>query len=112
MLLLHGWTASADLQFFTAYRSLAEHFSFVAIDHRGHGRGLRSNIPFELEDAADDAAGLVEALGVCPVITVGYSMGGPISLLFARAHPDLVRAIVVQATATAIVARSNRDPRQ
>ena len=42
VLLLHGWTASADLQFVTAYEALAQHCSFVAIDHRGHGRGLRT----------------------------------------------------------------------
>ena len=42
VMLLHGWTASADLQFFTAYRGLAEHYSFIGIDHRGHGRGLRT----------------------------------------------------------------------
>jgi 3-oxoadipate enol-lactonase len=99
LLLLHGWTASADLQFFTAYEALAEHYSFIAIDHRGHGRGLRDNIPYELHDAADDAALLVRELGVGPVITVGYSMGGPISMLLARRHPDLVRGLVVQATA-------------
>ena len=69
LLLLHGWTASADLQFFTAYEALAEHWSFVAIDHRGHGRGLRTLAPFELEDVADDAAALVELLGVGPVVT-------------------------------------------
>ncbi|MDO8391437.1 MAG: alpha/beta fold hydrolase [Actinomycetota bacterium] len=99
LLLLHGWTASADLQFFTAYEELAEHYSFVAIDHRGHGRGLRSPDPFELADAADDAALLIERLGVGPVITVGYSMGGPISALVALRHPHLVRGMVVQATA-------------
>lgn len=99
LLLLHGWTASADLQFFTAYEALAEQFSFVAIDHRGHGRGLRSDDKFELSDAADDAALLVKALGLGPVVTVGYSMGGPISLLLANRHPDVVSAIVVQATA-------------
>ena len=99
VLLLHGWTASGDLQFFTAYRALAEHCSFLTIDHRGHGRGLRSEHRFELEDVADDAAALIEILGVTPVITVGYSMGGPVSMLLARRHPDLVRAIVVQATA-------------
>jgi pimeloyl-ACP methyl ester carboxylesterase len=99
VLLLHGWTANADLQFFTAYEALATRFSFVTIDHRGHGRGLRSNHRFELEDVADDAAALVESLGVAPVITVGYSMGGPISMLLARRHPHLVRGMVVQATA-------------
>ena len=53
LLLLHGWTASADLQFFTAYETLAEHYSFIGIDHRGHGRGLRSPEHFDLADAAE-----------------------------------------------------------
>ena len=99
LLLLHGWTASGDVQFFTAYEALAQHYSFVAVDHRGHGRGLRAADVFELEDAADDAAGAVRALGIERVITIGYSMGGPISLLLAHRHPQLVRAMVVQATA-------------
>lgn len=99
LLLLHGWTASADLQFFTAYEALAEHFSFVAIDHRGHGRGIRSPYRFELTDAADDAALLVQALGIDQVTVVGYSMGGPITLLLTQRHPALVHGIVVQATA-------------
>ncbi len=99
LLLLHGWTASGDVQFFTAYEALAQHYSFVAVDHRGHGRGMRTARRFELEDAADDAAAVVGQLGIGPVITIGYSMGGPISLLFAHRHPQLVRAMVVQATA-------------
>ncbi len=88
VLLLHGWTASSDLQFFTAYEALAERYSFVGIDHRGHGRGLRSPTPFQLEDAADDAAAVIRELGIAPVVAVGYSMGGPISLHLARRHRD------------------------
>lgn len=99
LLLLHGWTASADLQFFTAYEHLAEQYSFVAIDHRGHGRGLRSSEPFHLEDAADDAAALSRVLGLGPVVVIGYSMGGPVGLHLTRRHPGLVAGLVVQATA-------------
>jgi pimeloyl-ACP methyl ester carboxylesterase len=99
VVLLHGWTASSDLQFFTTYEALAARFSFVGIDHRGHGRGLRSPVPFRLEDAADDAAAVIRELATGPVVAVGYSMGGPISLHLARRHPDLVRGLVVQATA-------------
>ncbi len=99
LLLLHGWTASADLQFFTAYEALAEHFSFIAVDHRGHGRGIRTAEKFEIADAAEDAAVLLRQLNVGPVITIGYSMGGPISMLLAQSHPDLVRGLVVEATA-------------
>jgi pimeloyl-ACP methyl ester carboxylesterase len=99
VLLLHGWTASSDLQFFTAYEDLARDFSVVGVDHRGHGRGLRPNRPFSLEDCADDAADVVRALGIGSVTTVGYSMGGPISLLVWQRHPELVDAMVLQATA-------------
>ncbi len=99
VLLLHGWTASADLQFMSAYRALGEHFSFVGIDHRGHGRGFRSTQPFELDDVADDAAAVMAQLGVTSVIAVGYSMGGPVALHLTRRHPELVTGIVVQATA-------------
>lgn len=99
LMLFHGWTATADLQFFTVYRQLADRYSFVAIDHRGHGRGLRTEEPFSLEAAADDAAAVLDALGIDSVFPLGYSMGGPISMWFARRHPARVEGIVVQATA-------------
>ncbi len=98
VLFLHGWTASADLQFFTAYRDVARHFSFVAVDHHGHGRGLRSPAEFSLEACADDAAAVLRSLGLADVVVVGYSMGGPIGLHLTQRHPDLVTGIVVQAT--------------
>ncbi|MTB12496.1 MAG: alpha/beta fold hydrolase [Actinobacteria bacterium] len=99
VLLLHGWTASCDLQFYTAYEELARHFSVIGVDHRGHGRGLRPDVPVTLEDCADDAAAAVRALGIESVITIGYSMGGPISMFFAQRHADLVNGMVLQATA-------------
>lgn len=99
LLLLHGWTASADTQFFTAYETLAQEYSVIAVDHRGHGRGLRANRPFSLEDCADDAADVVRTLGADRVITVGYSMGGPVSTLVWRRHPSLVSGMVFEATA-------------
>jgi pimeloyl-ACP methyl ester carboxylesterase len=97
VLLLHGWTASADTQFFSAYGPIGERYAFVAPDHRGHGRGIRA--VFTIEDAADDAAALLRHLDLGPVIALGYSMGGPIALHLARRNPELVAGIVVQATA-------------
>jgi pimeloyl-ACP methyl ester carboxylesterase len=100
VLLLHGWTASADLNWFRAYDAVADLGHLVALDHRGHGRGLRSEERFTLEDAADDAAALLRTLDQRgPTIVVGYSMGGPISLLLWQRHPDLVDGLVLQATA-------------
>jgi len=99
VLLLHGWTASADLNFFPVYDSLAGTYRVIAPDARGHGRGMRSAEPFRLEDCADDAAALLELVGADRVIAVGYSMGGPVGMLLARRHPGRVKALVMQATA-------------
>lgn len=99
VLLLHGWTASSDLQFFTAYSELSRFATIVGIDHRGHGRGLRPDVDFSLEDCADDAAAVCLSLGLTSVIATGYSMGGPIAMLLARRHPSLVSGLVLQATA-------------
>jgi pimeloyl-ACP methyl ester carboxylesterase len=99
VLLLHGWTASADLNFFPVYARLAESYRVIGLDLRGHGRGMRSTELFSLEDCADDAAVLLGQLGIGHVIAVGYSMGGPVGLLLARRHPDKVAALVMQATA-------------
>ena len=99
LLLLHGWTASADLNWFTSYEALGRDYRVLALDHRGHGRGIRSSRPFRLSDCADDAAALVAELGCGPVIAVGYSMGGPVAQLLWRRHPDAVRGLVLCATA-------------
>ena len=101
LLMLHGWTVSADINFFAAYEILASSYRVVALDHRGHGRGMRSCEEFSLEDCADDAAALLRVLDVPAgrTIALGYSMGGPIALLLARRHPDLVAGLVSQATA-------------
>ncbi|MGH9283640.1 MAG: alpha/beta fold hydrolase, partial [Acidimicrobiales bacterium] len=99
LVLLHGWTVTADLNWFAAYGALAECFRVVALDHRGHGRGIRSWRPFRLEDCADDVAAVAGELGLERVIPVGYSMGGSVAQLVWRRHPDLVSGMVLCATA-------------
>ena len=99
LLLLHGWTASADLNWFASFEQLGRSFSVVAMDHRGHGRGIRSRRRFRLADCAHDAAALVARLGTGPVIAVGYSMGGPVAQLLWRDHPEAVGGLVLCATA-------------
>lgn len=99
VLLLHGWGATADINFFQVYPALSDAYRAVALDHRGHGRGLRTVTPFSLEDCADDAASLLAALGIERAVVVGYSMGGPIALLLAHRHPESCVGLVLEATA-------------
>ncbi len=100
LLLLHGWTVTADLNWIYAYRRLVDAgYRVIAPDHRGHGRGLRPQVKFRLEDCAADAARLVQQLSAGPVTAVGYSMGGAIAQLAARDHQDVVDSVVLCATA-------------
>lgn len=50
--------------------------------------------PYLLNDMADDAAGLIDALELGPTMVMGVSMGGMITQLLAIRHPDKVKAIV------------------
>jgi pimeloyl-ACP methyl ester carboxylesterase len=99
VVLLHGWVASADLNWWTSWGALADVARVIALDHRGHGRGSRPSTPFRLADAADDAAALLDLLGTGPCVVVGYSMGGPIAQLLWQRRPDLVAGLVLCATA-------------
>jgi pimeloyl-ACP methyl ester carboxylesterase len=100
VMLLHGWTVSADLNWWACYRDLQDAgYRVLAIDHRGHGRGLRTYDPFTLTACAADAAAAIRALGCAPATVVGYSMGGAIAQLLARDHPAALSGLVLSATA-------------
>lgn len=99
VVLLHGWTATADLNFFRNYHALAEQFRVVAFDHRGHGHGLRSRRAFRLEDCADDVVDVADALGIDRFVVLGYSMGGAVAQLVWRRHPGRLLGMVLCATA-------------
>ena len=104
-MLLHGWTATADLNFYTCYEALGTEFRVLAFDHRGHGRGIRSRRRFRLEDCADDVAELLAVEQTGPAVALGYSMGGAVAQLLCHRHPEAVRGLVLAATAAQFKAR-------
>lgn len=109
LVLLHGWTATADVNWFTAYEELGRRYRVVSFDHRGHGRGIRSRKTFRLADCADDAVAVADALGIRRFVPVGYSMGGPVAMLVWRQHAHRVAGLVLCATAPYFAGR--RDER-
>jgi len=108
LILLHGWTATADLNWFTCFDELGKHFNVVALDHRGHGQGIRSRSSFRLEDCADDVVALADTLGINTFIPVGYSMGGTIAQLIWKRHEHRVNGLVLCSTAP-IFAKSREE---
>ena len=98
LFLFHALGCSAYLNWFPALAALTGRFRIVTMDMRWHGRGIRSG-RFNLEDCVDDAAALLDELGIDHVIAVGYSMGGALAQLFWHRHRDRVDGIVLCATA-------------
>ena len=99
LMLIHGVTFTAELNWSKTMAALGGHFRVVAMDLRGHGDGIGAGSRFRLEDCADDVAALAEVLGVGPFVAVGYSMGGMVAQLLSRRHAPLLSGLVLCATA-------------
>lgn len=74
---------------------LAEQFRVITFDTRGHGRSTNPSGELSYEIIADDAAALVEALGIEQPVVGGWSDGGHAALEFGRRHPGRARALIV-----------------
>ena len=72
LMLIHGVTFTAELNWGKVFAPLSRHFRVVAIDLRGHGDGIGAGSRFRLEDCADDIAALAEVLGIRRFVAVGY----------------------------------------
>ncbi len=94
VLLLHG-LGSNGATWDNVAPVLGEHFRVIAPDARGHSD---SEWPqdYSLALMRDDAAGLLEALGVLGAFVVGHSMGAAVAFLLAASRPELVRLLVLE----------------
>jgi pimeloyl-ACP methyl ester carboxylesterase len=91
VLLIHGYMASADLNWRIpgVVAAIEDTYRVILIDNRGHGR---SDKPTDVADygpkMADDQIRLLDHLSVKKAHVVGYSMGGMITLFLAAHHPE------------------------
>lgn len=105
VILLHGWCANADVAWWPAFEALAAHHRVIALDHRGHSRGIKDGRAFTLTDCADDVAALAATLGLGRFTAIGYSMGGAIAQLTWLRHRQLVDGLVLCATSRSFSGR-------
>jgi pimeloyl-ACP methyl ester carboxylesterase len=79
---------------------LADRYTVVTYDQRGHSRSTLDGEPEDIPVAvhADDAAAILGAVGTEPAYVYGNSGGGTIGLELVVRHPGLVRTLVAHET--------------
>ena len=102
LVLLHGFTGG-KVDFADVIDDLARDRRVVAWDHRGHADSTNTGDPatYTFDQLADDAAGIVEALGLEQFHLLGHSMGGVVAQRYVLAHRAQVRSLVLMDTAGA-----------
>jgi pimeloyl-ACP methyl ester carboxylesterase len=74
---------------------LAAQHRVTIYDNRDLGATKAAQTAFTLPDLADDAAGLIAALGLDHPKVFGWSTGGEIALLLASRHPDALSKLAI-----------------
>lgn len=102
LLLLHG-NGEDGTYFVHQIPAFSRDFTVYAIDTRGHGQSPRGTGPFTLTRFAGDLLDFMDQQGLDRADILGFSDGGNIALLFALAHPERVRRLILNG--------ANLDPR-
>ena len=87
----HGW----DMQRIP----LALHYRVIAFDNRGAGRSDKPFGNYSLEQMADDAIDVLDALGVERAHIIGASMGGALAQIIGLRYPERVISLTLACTA-------------
>ena len=90
ILFIHGMCGDGDVWADQA-RRLSDLHTCVRYDRRGHSRSARGHAVITDALHADDAAALIEALGLAPCLVVGSSGGAAIAVEVALRHGHLLR---------------------
>lgn len=105
-LLIHGWSSS---WFATSplIGLLAQRFHCIAIDLPGYGQSPALDGQTTIPRYVDLLADLIEEISDSPVVLVGHSMGGMISISLALQYPVLVeRMVLLNPTISGILSTS------
>jgi len=97
LLLLHAFPLNRGMWDAQA-RALERGHQVVRFDCRGFGGSPPGDGLLTMEGIADDAASLLDHLGISQAVVGGCSMGGYAALAFARRHPDRLAGLVLQDT--------------
>lgn len=78
--------------------ALSDRYRVIAYDHRGLGGSPQSDGEVTTAALADDAAAVLDAVGVDRAHVLGWSLGSAVSQELAINHPDKVGSLILNTT--------------
>jgi pimeloyl-ACP methyl ester carboxylesterase len=78
---------------------LSREFRCIDYDQRGYGESEKPEQHYDLEVWADDAAQMLDALGIRKAHVHGTSMGGMVATVMAGKYPDRIQSVVINCAA-------------
>jgi pimeloyl-ACP methyl ester carboxylesterase len=102
LLMVEGFSATIDTWNQTFIGILASKYHVYTYDHRGMGYSGDNNATPTIAQYADDAAGLMTALGYDSMHVYGVSMGSSVSQQLVIDHPERVRKLVLDSNVYSI----------
>lgn len=91
----HGW-ADDGQRWLRLGSDLADEFTVIAYDARGHGRSDAPETGYDIDTRVADLVGLVAGLDLDDPVLLGHSMGAATVAWAAADHPDLPRAVILE----------------
>ena len=98
VVLLHGHTLDRRVWNPLMFDLVGSGLRVIRPDLRGHGRSSRPDAGYHFSHHANDAAAVLDAVGVDRAAIVGFSFGGGVALELALTQPDRVGALGLIAT--------------
>ena len=110
LVLVHGITGNLAVWHLQMVPLLANRFSVLTYDLRGHGYSDMPETGYDADTMAEDLLQLLDALEIERPMIVGHSYGADIALYFAHLYPERVsRVVAIEGALPALVGARNRE---
>lgn len=97
-ILLMTGLAAKRYGWYKQFEVFGRYYRTIAIDHRDISDSDAVTEAYTINDLADDAAAVLQALGVQRTHVLGISLGGFVALQLTLRHPELVEKLVLIST--------------
>jgi pimeloyl-ACP methyl ester carboxylesterase len=94
LVFIHGLGGVGSI-YFPAAQGLSDRYRTVLYDWLGSGASARPHRAYSVENWAEEAKGLCDALGIASAAFIGHSLGAAVAVTVAAQHPGLAKAIAL-----------------